>query len=151
MLHASRKIGFTLEHAMNRGNQFFSGVDLEHIAEDAGIERAADEFGLAVGSEEDDGRAKTAVQDFATGIDAIDEGHADVGDDNVGLEALGGLDEFESVSNGRNDFKMAVEYGPDLFEQSGVVVGQHQPQTGSGCRLFTSLHAVLKHSIDDGG
>ena len=69
-----------------------------------------------------------ALADLGDGVDAVERGHADVGDDRVGPESQGGLDQFPAVGDDPHQLEFRLQQAANTFGQNPVVVGEQDPR-----------------------
>ena len=64
------------------------------------------------------------LADLAGGVDAIEQGHADVQNDEVRLQAPGGFDQSAAVFDLADDIAEMLKQAADSEQDQGVIVGQ---------------------------
>ena len=116
------------EDVADGGEEFGGGGGLDDVGGGAGVEHGADELGVGVHGEGDDADFGVGFEDAACGLDAVEVGHVDIHNDDVGAEVPG---EFDGVAAGggfADDFEIGVggEDGAEAVADEGVVVGEEE-------------------------
>ncbi len=106
--------------------QLGRGRALEQVAADAGLERAEDVLLVGVHGEDDHLRLREEAAELTRRLDAVQERHRDVHDDDVREGAAGLLDRLLAVLGGADDGDplMRLEQGENAFADDRVIVGQ---------------------------
>ena len=84
---------------------------------------------LVVGGTEDDGGQRDAVfAEFVDDAEAVEAGHLDIEEDEVGFEGFDAFDGFEAVVGGTDDvdFGEFAEEEGEFVDRRGLVVGEHR-------------------------
>lgn len=96
------------------------GEELEVVATLAGAGEDFDGGGLS--AEEDDAGGGGELADGDGGFDAVDVGHEDVGEDELGVDAAGGVDGLLAAVGCLGDEAAAVEDLADGVGDEGFIV-----------------------------
>src|SRR5581483_10035303 len=89
------------------------------------------------GGENEDARARSRCVEPAGCVDAVELGHADVHDDDVGVELTGEAQRFASVGGFADDLDVALQFEdePEALPYEGLVVGEQDARhRGGGVR-----------------
>lgn len=113
-------VGLAGEGMADGGDEFFRGGVFEDIGEGTGFEGAEEVGGVRVHGEEDEFR----FGKLAGGFDAVEHGHGDVGDDDIGPEGEGFLDELAAVGGGADDVELRGEEDIEAVEDDFMIVGK---------------------------
>jgi hypothetical protein len=101
------------------------GAVLEEIALGAGGEGADEEGLVAVHAQHNDADVGIALDDLRRRVDAVELGHSDIHDNNVGRELFGEADGFAAIGGFADDFdsRVGLEQEPKAFANYSVIVG----------------------------
>ena len=108
------------------GGELGDGAGLEDISGGAGAKHVADDVSSGVHGESDDFGFGEGFADAAHGFDAVEAGHGDVEDHDIGVELLG---EFEGALAALGfsddfDFPVGSEQALEAFEDHLMVIDQ---------------------------
>ena len=128
------EVGFAGGGGADAFDKFFGGGVLENVAAAAGAEDFVEVGVIVVHGEGDDADGGEEVVDASGGGDAVEFGHADVHDDDLGLEFFGEGDGFEAVFGFADDFEVGfgVEEEADAAADDGVVIGEEDVSDAAG-------------------
>ena len=102
---------------------------LEHIRGGARSKRLRREVGVLVHRQEHQLHVPRPLLDLTSGLEAVQQRHRDVEDDDVGLELLGGGDEGPSVGDLTDDVALGRQQLLERAEQQRVIVGQQHTRS----------------------
>jgi hypothetical protein len=122
---AGGEIGLVLTKGVDGGEEDAVGVVFEDVTAGAGVNDLLNEvFGFMHGEDEDFGIGRGFVN-AASGLDAVEERHADVEDGDMWLEFGGFFDGIAAVSRLSANFPagMGLEEGAEAGANNGVVIG----------------------------
>jgi hypothetical protein len=126
------------------------GEELEVVAAGAGAGEDLNGGGLA--AEEEDAGFGEHLADGDGGFDAVDVGHEDVGEDEVGLEGAGGVDGGLTAVDGGGFKAVALEDFDDGVGDEGFVVDDEDTARGRrGIRLFVRWERGERWGLGRGG
>lgn len=116
--------------------EFGGGAFFEHVTVGAAADGFFGGFGIFIDGEENDfGVGQFLDEEFA-GFEAVEVGHVDVGNNDVGAEFFGGGDEGASIRGGANDFAGGFDQFFEGFEQNDVIVGEEDANSIHTAMLF---------------
>jgi hypothetical protein len=121
---ASGEIRLVLTEGVNGGQENTVGFVLEDVSTSASFDDLLNEFiGLVHGENEDFGFGERFVN-AASRLDTVQQGHANIEDENIGLEFGGFFDGFAAVGCFRADFPPFVrfEQRAEAGADDGVVI-----------------------------
>jgi hypothetical protein len=128
--YAGGEVGLVLAKGLDGGDEDAIGFVLEDVAASAGVDNLVNEFvGFVHGEDEDFGSWKGLVN-ATSGLDAIEERHADIKDEDIGLQLDGFVDGLAAVGGfGANlptsvRFEECTEPGAD----DGVIIRDKKAQ-----------------------
>jgi hypothetical protein len=74
-------------------------------------------------------RGVPPLSDAPRRFDAIQRRHGNVGYDDVGLQALGSVNQVPAVLNGSHDFKLGLQDPLQAFGEHPVIIPQQNPRS----------------------
>ena len=77
------------------------------------------------------GTVQAILPELFKRLDAVEQGHADVGDDDVGTQRTRRIDHPLSVFDDANQFEVAGEDALESFHHDPVIVGEHDSRDAS--------------------
>lgn len=114
----------SLESFVNGWEEFRCHPGLHHVTERTDEDTLTDELGVKVDGEKDDPRLTASVLQEIGGIYAIENGHRNVADDNIRLQAHASLEHIPSVSDSCDHREIRAEQMLRHLHKTWVVVCQ---------------------------
>ena len=114
------------------GDQLDRRRVLEHEARRPGLERAPREGHVPVHGEEHHGHAVAVLPQPDQGVDAVEVGHGDVGDDDVRPQCPGRLDQRAPVLHHAHQVELGREQALQRLGHQEMVVGEEHARTARG-------------------
>ena len=91
---------------------------------------------ITAGSDQDHLDRRVRTLDLSARIEAGHFWHGEIGDDNVGRESQGGIEQVPAVAGRSDDFAARFEQTPPRRQQADVVICQQNSRSGGVRRLF---------------
>src|SRR5215471_6418207 len=104
----TRHVDPPVHYFSDGGNQFLADRVLQHVPRASGDYRLDSVNLLQMHRQEDDLRIRIVFADLSRGFESVEQGHANVGDDCVRLQLMGGRNQRASISNHTHDFKLGA-------------------------------------------
>jgi hypothetical protein len=95
----------TCERFVDCGQEVCSHPRFHHIAKCSGSEAGTDEIGVGMNRQENDLGCATGLIQLVCRLDAVQDWHRNIGDDDVRFEVHGGLKQRATVRHTSNDMK----------------------------------------------
>jgi hypothetical protein len=89
-----------------------------------------------VHGQEDDGHFQAILPEFFKRLDAVEQGHADVGDDRIGTQRASRFDHFSSILDYADQLEVAGEDAFESFHHDPVIVGE---QDSGACHAASCM------------
>jgi len=105
-------------------DQVFARRCLQHVPE-ADAERLARQRAIVVDGYENDAYRRLLQQKLLRGLDSVQPGHADVGDDDIGLEPHRRFDQRFAVAYDREHIEAGAEKPTQLLSNVRMVFRKH--------------------------
>jgi len=90
---------FTLQHSTDRREKIIALCEVQYVSHCTGGQTFLQGFWAIVHGHKDDPCSRIPAQDQARSRDAIESGHGDIGDDDIGGERSGSGNERVAISN----------------------------------------------------
>ena len=132
--NARGEVRFVLTKGVHGGEEDAVGVVFEDVAAGASVNNLLNEVvGFVHGEDEDFDFGRRFVN-AASGLDAVEERHADIQDDDMRLEFGGFFDGIATVGGLSADFPAVVRFekGAETGANDGVVIGDEDAKCGHG-------------------
>ncbi len=134
--HPGTDVDLIGEHRTGSAEEFLEGAVLQEIARGAGVHDGRHEPLLVVDGQAQRAGPRRLLRDARDGLDAVQPGHREIGDDQIRLQFPDEAHEFRSVSRFRHDLEVRglPQQRGDSFTEDAVVIGKNDSD-GHGLRL----------------
>src|SRR5580658_2803973 len=147
---AWRKIGPSSAHRRYRLEKIFGDLGLEHIGRSAGFDRAPKIDAAGVHAEEDELGPNLALAHLVGGFDAIQDGHLDIENNQIGLQPQRLLDQLDAIAHFSYNFEVVAEQAPQPIDDERMIVTDQNPRMLHVHSPGGRLHAVSDPSAERG-
>jgi hypothetical protein len=100
----SRNKDTASESFLNGGNEVSDQLRLHHVSDRSSGQACLDEIGIGVHRQENDLRRAARYAQLLAGINAIENRHGDICDDDIGLKAFRSVEQRLAVRHARDNF-----------------------------------------------
>ena len=112
---------------MYRGNEFFTSRGLDEVARSPGAQRLGYELNVRMHRQKNDLGRGARLFELADRVEAAQDWHRNVRDNDVGTQFLGGVDHRAAVADYSDKFELVFQQASQPFGDDRVIISQQDP------------------------
>jgi hypothetical protein len=119
-----RDVPFAAQRGAHGGDEVIPGGEFEDVPQGPGGQPLLNQSRVVVDSHEDNSRIGVVLAQRPCRGDSVQDGHGDVGDDDVGTKLRGRVKQGLAVRDDGDNLELRFEDGAQLLGNLGVIVRQ---------------------------
>ena len=114
---------FSPQHGMDRWDKIIARRELRYVAQGTSGQTFLHQLWIIVYGHKDDSCGRISAQDLARSRDAVEAGHGNVGDDDIGGERFGCGNERVAISDSGHNIELLLQHRSEIFNNLGMIIG----------------------------